>query len=175
MASGRDDFEKRVNDIWYHRYRADDRRYSQEQTRREIETLRRRLERSAADYPAAFEVDLEAVLLPHRMAREQLRQEIHSQQALVRDKIRGCTRLDRVIRRRWIDDLAEIELLEASAPAQVQQLKKRVEMYREDIAFHSGAGSLADTWNLKSDLGQVAHELWQLERLCAAYREKIRG
>jgi hypothetical protein len=163
MPADYDDWEKRLDDLWAHRYRKLDESYRYEQTARDLDSLRRRLDLAAAGDPTEVDSDLGAVLLPDKLGRDQLKQEIYSQRQAVLARISDCSGLDRVIRRRWIETLEDIDVFQPQAESRVLRLKDRVSDYRQDSTHHSAS-------SIKSDLGLVAHELWQLAQLCNSYQ-----
>jgi hypothetical protein len=78
-------------------------------------------------------------------------------------------RLEEHIQRRWLAALREIDVADAGAPAALEGLRERVEVYADGFPYQWGVSSYTWASMLHEELAELATSLAELEAACRAY------
>jgi hypothetical protein len=83
--------------------------------------------------------------------------------------IDGNRRLEPHIQRSWSAALGEIDLVDAGAPAALDDLDGRVGLYMHGFPWHVGFSGYTEASMLHEELAELVSLLGELEEACKAY------
>jgi len=103
-------------------------------------------------------------VLPEHLPREELVRKIHTKRDEVIDRFQGAWDLHDEMRQRWIEEFSEIELFDPGAEKRVENLRARVDRYRENLSILHGG---------RMDLALASGYLGDMKDLCAVYQQNF--